>query len=124
MRSEQKIEGCTFQFAIENKEGSQSPLFPGLFHLFEHQYDAETHFWYGVADIECTHEDMEVVQQKGMGCEFMILVTLPNGRTGACSMLNAEHRSDLQSDFTRVAMVGGSTLERPDRLLNALMSGR
>lgn len=119
MRNENKIEGCTFQFFIEGKEGSQSPSYPGLLHLFEHGYDEETHFWYGVADVECTHHDLAAVEQQGRGCEFLIGVTLPDGRHGACHMLNAEHRSDPQSDFTRIAMFGCTTLEHPDQMLKS-----
>ena len=34
------------------------PEYPGLIHLFEHKYDDDVSFWYGIAEVSCEPEDV------------------------------------------------------------------
>ena len=67
--------------------------YPAIIHLFEHQYDPETAFWYGVAEVACTYHDIDRdsrtagVLDPGEGLlhnpqEFPLRIELSDGRWG------------------------------------------
>lgn len=104
---------CTFQFMVDDRPETQTEGFDGILDLFEHQYDEKTHFWYGVAEISCTYEEFDSVMRKGRPTEFGINIRLPDGRVGSGRHLTSYFRSDRQSEYTRVALIGWTALTVP-----------
>jgi hypothetical protein len=73
-----------FQFTADNETAERlSEKFHGQFHLFEHVYSDEVHFWYGVAHIECTYKQFrEPMRVAGGPLSICVRVELSDGRTG------------------------------------------
>ncbi len=104
---------CKFEFWVDSKPQTLTKQFDGVLHLYEHQYDDDTYFWYGVADICCTYNDFNALKQVGMPTEFAINVRLSDGRVGASRDINSRFESNLESQSTKVALIGFTSLALP-----------
>jgi hypothetical protein len=101
---------ATFQFGLHSKPNVRSKVFQGVLHLFEHNYNPSTKFWYGAAEVDCTHQAVQDIQQQGMGWEFMIVVGLEDGRAGIASMMNASFHGGIDATYTLITLVGLTSL--------------
>jgi hypothetical protein len=99
---------CKAVFGIDGQPETRSNTFDGVLHLFEHEYDPETTFWYGAAEIACNFQDFVAAQTKGRLTEFHISFSLEDGRGGAARNLN--YRFDELAKFT---FVGFTKLAKP-----------
>jgi hypothetical protein len=93
--------------------------YPAVIHLFEHEYDTETKFWYGVAEVVCTLKEIHDASQKAglphaSGSlnipKFKLRIELPDGRFGIALELNAMFDMDWESDHTKIAFFGETPL--------------
>jgi hypothetical protein len=101
---------ATFQFGLSSKPNIRSKVFQGVLHLFEHNYNPTTKFWYGAAEVDCPYEALQDIQQQGMGWDFMIVVGLEDGRGGLAAMKNGEFHGAGDGIYTLITLVGLSTL--------------
>lgn len=93
----------------------ESPEYNGILHLFETEYDEHTHFWYGVAGINCRYDDIASIENRGEPLHFRVVVRLKDGRQGWCRKLNGVFERDAASDHATVALVGITALAVPER---------
>jgi hypothetical protein len=101
---------ATFQFGIDSKPHVRSKVFQGVFHLFEHDYNPNTKFWYGAAEVDCPYKALEDIQQQGLGWEFAVIVGLEDGRAGNARMMNAEFHGGRDGTYTLITLVGITSL--------------
>lgn len=98
-----------------------------LVHLFEHQYDAKTIFWCGVADITCAMNEVQAEYQSAGfkdqitqivhdHTNFQIAFIFEDGRMGHGVHLNSKMGSGLQTaEYFSVAFTGITNLAPPRR---------
>jgi hypothetical protein len=107
-------EEAEFRFYIENKPDTFTAPFPGIIHLFIHEYDKETIFWHGVAEVACTDKDLFQAMHQGRGVEFLVSVVLADGRGGVAHLINSHFNKTPTDSYMRLAIVGFSILvKRP-----------
>jgi hypothetical protein len=91
-----------------------------VIHLFEHRYDDAVTFWYGVAEVACTLDDLNRdVIASGMkpaeGLEFTpnsfwARIELADGRQGGAILLTENYRDGDQGQHSRFSFIGDSLL--------------
>ena len=104
---------CKSFFYSYYRPETTSQEFDGVLHLFEHQYDSATVFWYGVAEIRCSIEQFDAAMHISTPEANCIGVTLDDGREGIARMLNSCCVIDQESTYTRVSLTGWTNLEFP-----------
>jgi len=95
---------CKFWFVVK---GKPSDMYLGQIHLFEHQYDPKTQFWYGVADVSCSFDDIGEIFGNGGEDDFGLSITLEDGRKG---MAKAIGSGQMQGSYFHVAVFGWTKL--------------
>lgn len=108
---ESKVE-CVFRFYVDGEQHARSAPVSGVLHLFEHDYDEATKFWYGVADIACMYEEFHSAIRDCDPTKICIGVTLPDGRMGGARHL-ASQTIGVHAPHVRVTLFG-FTLLAPD----------
>jgi hypothetical protein len=97
--------------------------YSALIHLFEHEYDETTKFWYGIADVNCTLEDIERDSEElrtppspSPASTIRIRIALDDGRVGWGVKLDAgvyQSGTGIDSQHTRWGFFGQSQLVIP-----------
>lgn len=106
---ESKVE-CTVMFSHDSNPSVKTGGLQGMFHLFEHEYDAIfPTFWYGVIDIACTPDEMEPTR-KAPSENVRIWILLADGRKGMARYVLAHVRTEHGDHNFRLAVVGISSL--------------
>ena len=117
-----KITGEFYFLCIDPPKEISGPH-AAIVHLFEHVYDEKTKFWYGVADVACTAEEIDRaarasgVPDPPVGCwhnptAFMLRVELEDGRKGLARMwAGTRFRAGLHDQHTQIPFVCESVLE-------------
>lgn len=101
---------CEIEFCTLLQGDAIAGPFRSEVHLFEHQYDPATHFWYGVAAIECSPEVFRnAVTEAGDWDRLELAITLPDGRFGAARVTNWKALAGDQR--VRIALTGWSKLQ-------------
>jgi hypothetical protein len=112
----------TFLSAYPNKAASGPHA--AVVHLFEHDYDAQTRFWYGVADVACTalqiDQDARRVEAPDPGkgfmhnpAKFLLRIQLEDGRLGLARHLSSSWESGISGEYARIVFFGESVLPAP-----------
>jgi hypothetical protein len=121
--ADSKLSG-TVQFVNANPFFSIGP-YTTLFHLFEHDYKPGykpgVQFWYGMADISCTEQDLFrdvksagfAVSDPGFILECAMHVSIEDGRLGDSRIISSTWTWGTQGDYMEIAFVGKSRLEVP-----------
>ena len=121
MTNESKCD-ASFYFMCDRLKKVASGPHPAVVHLFEHHYDPQTDFWYGVADVGCTLEQLTAGRQ-ACGCagfarlgrmqspSILARDCLLLGRWGQAKCLRwAETFGPMTEDHLKIAFVCDSPL--------------
>ncbi len=90
MLTEQKVE-CQVSFLRDGAGDSSLEIKGALVHLFQHEYDSKTVFWYGVTELSISDNEFGAILQIPHHSR-RIRFFLPDARHGTAIMLNAEQR--------------------------------
>lgn len=105
---------CELRFYTDGDVASLTEYFPGVLHLFEHQYDEDIRFWFGVVEIGCSVNAFHSARTRGEhpSC-FGIQVKLPNGRIGAGRYTTWRIEQGISGERVQAAIVGYTSLAVP-----------
>src|SRR5882672_8639041 len=107
---QKKIEGEVGFVWVQGSRFQVIAKFPALIHLFEHDYDPQTKFWYGVADVSCNVPDIiAAAKRAGMpqppgllydAIDFTLRIEI-EGRFGLAKAMNSHFTADSQSELMK-----------------------
>jgi hypothetical protein len=103
------------RFNVRFKPQIELP-FKGILHLFEHEYNRQISFWYGVAQLECTFEDFIRPGYEAVG--KAVIVFLGDRRQGTAECFTTIGHVFEGTTYAWLALSGVSQLCRPEDLFS------
>ncbi len=104
---------CQFRLADESGQVREflSPLVDGTFHIFVHEYDTKTYFWWGVAEIALTPTEFLSAIQACRPQDFAVDILVDGRPLGSASHRQSELSAGRTWQVCRVALVGTTMLD-------------
>src|SRR5579872_5512208 len=111
MPTDSKVD-ANFQFFRASSAQSVGPRFDGVIHLFEHVYNEDFRFWYGVAHVNLSWGQCRRILEAGDGgfLGVTLTVSLKDDRTGDAHSTSVT--IDYENDKLWLWVVGFTPLDK------------
>ena len=105
--------GATIWFLKQNPPPEKQGPFSAVIDLLEYEHECANHsikFWFGVADVACTLDELRAKVDSGFQ---HLSISLSEGRHGAAKQLRAYQSGPPSAPYTAIAFVGETALAIP-----------
>ena len=114
---------ASISFFSEKLQKIVSGPHPATLHFFEHDYDVQRKFWYGIADVACTLDVIDRdAQNAGLSLpagsqhniqSFDLVVYLDDGRFGSAKCLSwSDYFGPTTTNYLEITFTGVTKLQQ------------